>query len=318
MPVSREGKRPSFTPQERKQILRWKRTNNREPDLVNPQTFTEKQIYRWLFFKDPYYFAYAAKINAPLFIRSRLPKHPSLRERLLAGVRGHKLTPLKIINRLGVYSRITPQILRNLPADSFMIKSSWGSGLNYPVPDRKEADLKEICHTFNTRISRMRNTHGHLDYYNSIIVEELIGEPGKLLDDFKFHCIRDKDQNLLMIVQHIQEMSNGKRFQSAYDVHFKKLDFSVSKMRAYVTPIEKPRFFDSAVDIAHRLSAGFDYMRLDLYIVDDGVYFGEFTPHHSGGCSTVTSSVEDLRLGQHWDMRANPFQPDLPVGLLLT
>ena len=318
MPVNREEKYSSFTPHERRQILRWKRNNNREPDLVNPETFTEKQIYRWLFYKDPYYFSYAAKVNVPLFIMSRLSTHPRPRERPFADVRGHKLTPLKIINRLGVYQRITPRILRNLPADSFMIKSSWGSGLNCPVVDRKEADLKEICHKFNTRISRMRNTHGHLDHYNCIIVEELIGEPGKLLDDFKFHCIRDKNQNLLMIVQHIQEMNDGKRFQSAYDVHFKKLDFSVSKMKPYVNPIEKPRLFDSAVDIAHRLSAGFDYMRLDLYIVDDGVYFGEFTPHHSGGCSTVTSSVEDLRLGQHWDMRANPFQPDLPVGRLLT
>jgi hypothetical protein len=318
VPTTSEDMQKGLSSTQFKQILRWKRANKREPELVCPKTFTDKQIYRWLYYKDPYYYSYATKINAPLFIKSRLPKHPRLRERLLARVRGLKLTPLKMVNRFGAYQRITPKILRNLPADAFMIKSNWGSGLNCPVVDRKKADLKQICRMFNARLSLMRNTHGHCNHYNSIIIEELIGQPGKLLEDFKFHCIRDKNQNLLMIMQHYQQVDKGKRVQSAYDVHFKKLDFSISTMKAYSYPIEKPRLFDSAVDIAHRLSAGFDYIRLDLYIVDDGVYFGEFTPYHSGGCSTVTSRIDDLRLGQHWNMRRHSFQPDEQVGRLIT
>lgn len=282
-----------------RKIQKWRHLHKRDPDLIHPKTFTEKLLYRCLFSRDPYYHLYASKINAPFFLQGRRPDS------------------LRILHRYGAYQRISPQDLWALPVDCFMIKSSWASGLNCPVPDRRTANLDAICNRFNKKLHRIKNSHNIPNPYNSIIVEEFLGEPGRLLEDFKFHCIRDSDQNLLILVQHYMQMEDGTRRQSAYDIHFNHLDYSISAKRSYSDPIGKPKHFDSAVQIAHQITAGFDYIRLDLYLMDDGIYFGEFTPYQSNGITEVTSPAQDERLGKHWNLRLNCFQPDEPAGRLL-
>ena len=288
-----------LTDSQRKKLFRWRRVNKCLPDLEKPKTFAEKQIYRSLFYKDPYYRLYATKVNAPLFVIGRM--HSSL----------------KLIRRYGAYQCITPDILKSIPADRFMIKSSWASGLNFKVMNKKRRYLREICIKINRKLDKIKNAQGFNDPYNSVIVEELIGEPDELLEDYKFHCIRDRDQNLQMIIQHYKEMEDGVRYQCAYDINYNRLDYSISSMPCYSRTFNKPEMFDTAVEIAHHLTAGFDYMRLDLYFVDGCVYFGEFTPFHKGGCARVTSRIHDLKLGRHWNMRRHIFQPEERVGQLL-
>ena len=116
-----------LTDSQRKKLFRWRRVNKCLPDLEKPKTFAEKQIYRSLFYKDPYYRLYATKVNAPLFVIGRM--HSSL----------------KLIRRYGAYQCITPDILKSIPADRFIIKSSWASGLNVKVQSRKQSNLGEIC-----------------------------------------------------------------------------------------------------------------------------------------------------------------------------
>jgi hypothetical protein len=54
------------------------------------------------------------------------------------------------------------------------------------------------------------------------------------------------------------------------------------------------------IDIAKQLSRGFNYIRVDLFSIEDAVYFGELTPFHGGGWVPISSKEWDNRLGEMW------------------
>ena len=252
-----------------------------------------------MFCKDPYYYLYGTKINAPFFLQSCFP------------------STVKTIKRLGVYKTITPSLLLEMPSKSFILKSSWGSGVNFVVNDKYNCNLDKICSEINKKSSLIKNSHKYQDPYNCIVAEELIGNVGERIDDFKFHCIRDIEQNNKIIVQHYMRMSDGVRRQKAYNINFEKLGYSISKFQEYQDNFAKPKLFEKAVNIAHNLSRGFDYIRVDLYILDDEVYFGEYTPYHAGGITKVTSARYDDFLGKHWHYKEISFEPSAEIGKII-
>lgn len=60
------------------------------------------------------------------------------------------------------------------------------------------------------------------------------------------------------------------------------------------------------LDVAARLGAGFDFIRVDLYAVDGQVWFGELTPYPGGGYGTVAPRWFDEVLGAAWTLPAHP------------
>ena len=41
------------------------------------------------------------------------------------------------------------------------------------------------------------------------------------------------------------------------------------------------------LEISSRLSKGMPFVRVDLYVIEDHIYFGEFTFHHEGGLGRI-------------------------------
>jgi hypothetical protein len=58
------------------------------------------------------------------------------------------------------------------------------------------------------------------------------------------------------------------------------------------------------IDVASRLSEGFDFVRVDLFNVDGRIYFGELTFTPSAGWIRFEPPEWNLRLGKLWAMRA--------------
>ena len=56
------------------------------------------------------------------------------------------------------------------------------------------------------------------------------------------------------------------------------------------------------ISIASRLSAGFNFVRVDLYNVDGKIYFGELTFTPTAGELKLRPESWDLKLGQKWVM----------------
>ena len=62
--------------------------------------------------------------------------------------------------------------------------------------------------------------------------------------------------------------------------------------------VARPAAFDAAVEIAERLSREIDFVRVDLYLVEKDVYFGEMTCFPGSGCEEFRPRQMDHDLGK--------------------
>jgi len=67
-------------------------------------------------------------------------------------------------------------------------------------------------------------------------------------------------------------------------------------------PVPRPERLDLMLEIARRLSAGWDFIRIDLYDVDGAVWFGEFSPYPGAGTSRFVPYAFDEYLGSLWTL----------------
>jgi hypothetical protein len=69
----------------------------------------------------------------------------------------------------------------------------------------------------------------------------------------------------------------------------------------------KPANFDTMVQVARDLSVDFDFVRVDLYTVDDRVYFGEITCTPQAGFGLIANPERQRLRDQMWHLDAgNP------------
>ena len=66
--------------------------------------------------------------------------------------------------------------------------------------------------------------------------------------------------------------------------------------------INKPKLLDKMIWISEKLSEEFDFVRIDLYLVDDNFYFGEMTHYPASGYRKITQKELDFQLGSYWNI----------------
>lgn len=117
---------------------------------------------------------------------------------------------------------------------------------------------------------------------------------GAIPEDYKFFCYDGK-------VHFIQV--DGSRFsrhvRDYFDRSWEHLDVRVGYPGAD-TPPARPGNLDRMIEVAEALSAGVDFVRVDLYDIDGEVKFGELTCYPDGGLARFSSPAWNLRFGQPW------------------
>ncbi len=56
------------------------------------------------------------------------------------------------------------------------------------------------------------------------------------------------------------------------------------------------------IQIASKLSEGIAFLRVDLYLINNHVYFGETTFYHDSGFYAFTLDIYDLKIGEMLDL----------------
>lgn len=260
-------------------------------NLQNPKTFSEKLLKRILVGEDPLYDLYAIKHFAHYFVKSRA------------------IDGLKVARHLKIVSRLEASNFVDLP-EAFLIKSSFGSGLNEIVIRKSDLNIQDVCDKFNDRLPLIRNARNHEYQNNLIIFEEFIGNPDiGTPDDYKFHCFNSDEGSFSCIIQVDSNRFDDHR-QTIFDQTFTPIDMQFAgQFRHDVTP-KRPAALDDMLRIARELSSGFDYIRIDLYDTNKGIFFGEMTPFHQGAMAPISPCEWEDRLGQLWDQRFPNFQPN--------
>ena len=260
----------------------------RDPNLDNPATYTEKVLWLNLRHRDPRQVICADKYEVRGWVAERVGEDI--------------LVPL-----LGVYDDADDIDVESLP-DAFVIKATHGSGWNLIVPDKSGLDWAEARRSLQDWLSRSYYAHKrewqYRDMPHRLIVEEfLVGDDGGIPSQYQFFCFRRGDRQKILVQVDFDERTNHRR--DYYDLDWKRMPFT---SRVPNADIEAPRpdRLHEMVEIVRRLSEDFPFVRVDLYLVQDRIYFGELTFTSGGGMSSFDPPEWDRKLGDWIGLPESP------------
>jgi hypothetical protein len=256
-------------------------TNGYFPDLKNPKSFSEKCTYLKLYSRNPLLELISDKFKVRDYISEKIGKD-------------------KLISIIQVVDDPNKINFDKLP-DEFVIKTNFASGQNIIIENKDNCDNQIILKKLE-RWMRMKYRIQELIWFpqkieRKIIVEELLKtEKGMLPNDYKFYVFNSEVKVILVVSDRLNDMK-----RSYFDINWRPLEFKASKMKINRN-LSKPKRLPEMVKIAELLGKDFDFMRVDLYEVDDKIYFGELTAYPGDGRLNIEPISWDYKLGNYWKM----------------
>jgi hypothetical protein len=130
-----------------------------------------------------------------------------------------------------------------------------------------------------------------------ILVEELLeGPDGGVPEDHKLFVFNGRCR----FVQ-VDTARFGARTQDFFDADWTTLDLTGGYPRSAVPP-PRPGQLQEMIDLAERLGAGTDFVRVDLFTLPERVLVGELTSSPAGGDSPFHPPVWNQRFGACWEV----------------
>ena len=264
-------------------VVTYRAKFGRSPDLKNPVTLNEKIL--WLKFND--------YRDNPL-VRQCADKY-RVREYIEKTGCGDILNEL-----IAVYESVDDIEWDRMP-DSFAVKLNVGCGFNIIVPDRSKLNIIEA----ESKLRKWMKTKYYLDYsemqykgVKPLILFEKYLRPkdGVLPEDYKFYCF-DGEAPYVMVCT--ERNNRGVRPRYWYYNGQWEMQMLSEDALKYGTDaaIPKSEGIDEAFSYAKKLSRGFPFVRVDLYLIDGRVYFGELTFTPGGGFDQGRLPEADRLLG---------------------
>jgi hypothetical protein len=185
----------------------------------------------------------------------------------------------------------------------FVLKATHGCHYNILVRDKNKFDRQAARLQLSKWLSEnycqdkwLGIEWGYKHIIPSIVIEEFIGNDGNVPVDYKFRCIHGRVE--FMTVQY--DRPDNLPLIQACDRNGNPIPCEVGKDLQYRGVFRRPDNYDAMLTIAEALAAGFDFIRVDLYSVNDKIYFGELTPYPSAGCIRFTPRSYDFLFGEKW------------------
>lgn len=182
--------------------------------------------------------------------------------------------------------------------NQFVIKTNHGSGTNFFVTNKwffLHSGLKEVARTYFSYWLQM--DYGYDDsfelHYSAIeprvFVEPYVPSLFEDLNEFRFMCFEG--------IPRYVEVKTGKdgEFRNIYDTDWNAVDACWGHERNF--EVEKPVAFDEMKKIAKILCEGFHFVRIDMNLVGDEIYFGEMTFTSYSGFVRIEPKEFDYILG---------------------
>ena len=249
-------------------------------DWDNPKTYNEKQQWLKIYDRRPEYTIMADKYLVKDYI---------------AKIIGEEY----IIPTIGVWERPEDIDWDSLP-NQFAMKCNHNSGTGMIIcKDKSKLDIPKAIIGLHNGLNEdyfiINREWPYKDIPRRIIAEQFMADKkyGELRD-YKFFCF-DGEVKFLFIATDRSKGDHAVCFDF-FDADFNHLPFTHGHPNAKVTP-KKPSLFEDMKRIASTLSKGIPSVRVDLYEINDKIYFGEMTFTHWGGFMPFAPPEWDSILG---------------------
>ena len=271
-----------FLPDKLYLSLRYRCQMGRWINWKHPKTFTEKLQWLKVYDYKPEYTQMVDKLAAKDYVAQRIGKE-------------------YIIPTLGVWDRVEDIDWDSLP-NQFVLKTTHGGGGGGVVvcKDKRTLDRQKAIEKLRTSMhSNAGKTYREKPYLNvprRIIAEKFMAEPSPVassdLIDYKFYCFNGAPK-LIMVAN--GRSTGDKRF-AYYDTQWNPVHIKWGAPRPD-KEFTRPANLDEMLRVATKLSADLVHARIDLYNIDEHVYFGEITFYDGSGFEKIEPQSYDEYLG---------------------
>ena len=251
-------------------------------DLNAPKTFTEKIQRLKLYNRKPEYTLMVDKYEVKKYV---------------ANIIGEEY----IIPTLGVWDKFEDIKFEELP-DKFVLKTTHGGGNTGVVicQDKTAFNISEANNILNKSLKlciyKNLREWPYKNVKRRIIAEQFLECKGHVdLPDYKFYCFNGVPKYCQVIRDR-----NSLETIDFYDMEWNHMPFIGLNPMAKngITPVPKPKSLDCMIDICHKLASDIPFTRIDLFVINDKIYFGEITFYPASGFGCFTPQEWDCKLGK--------------------
>ena len=209
-----------------------------------------------------------------------------------------------LIPTLGIWDNFDDIDFDKLP-NQFCLKCTHDSGSYIICKDKSTFDIDAARKKFNRYMKGRFFWYGREWAYKNvkprIMAQEYIDSLGKPESvEYKLTCFNGKVK-FITVCSGIAHSDYELRKNDHFDRDWNKLDWY-----AYYKPsgkvIERPEFMDEIIDISDKLAEGFPQVRIDSYVINGKVYFGEMTFYTWSGLIEFTPDEWDEKIGSWWNL----------------
>jgi hypothetical protein len=257
--------------------FRYRFETGRPLNLDSPKAFTEKIQYLKLYNRNE--------------LRRRVANRLTAREYVAEKAGSEYLIPLHLVTQT-----FTERDWDALP-DQFVLKANHGCGMVELVTDKNSHNFDDLRETTRKWQGYDYASFGREWVYRgvprTIIAEELLlNRHDEIPKDYKFFCFHGKVE---MIKVNIGQFENQRR--NLYDRNFNLLE-AEGLYPNQTRDLKKPKNLAKMIDVAETLSEEFNFIRVDLYSIDEKIYFGELTNFPGNGFIPFRPDSFDFELGK--------------------
>ena len=254
-------------------------------DWNNPQTFNEKLQWLKLYYRKSIFTTMVDKYLVKQYISEKIGEE-------------------YVIPLLGVWNRPEDIDFNKLP-NQFVLKCNHTSGVGLAIcKDKNKFDIESAIRELNKGLKNNYYSFAREWPYKNvskkIIAEKYMADKKQSsLNDYKFYCFGGKPKFLYY--------SSGLENHSTARITFLTLDwnrapFQRTDYKQHETLPSKPSKFNEMVSIAEKLSVGLPFVRVDLFQINDDIYFSELTFYPCAGYMKFNPKRYDKIVGDYLNL----------------
>lgn len=190
----------------------------------------------------------------------------------------------------GVWDHASDIDLNSLP-DSFILKTTGGSGDSIIVKDKNQMDTESVFRYLDRMVNTVYGLSEGNPHYSRIVPriiaeqllvnDEVSARYSSSLIDYKIWCFNGKAAYIWTCTDRTSHGTKVMTYDTDWTAHPEYSVFYSHYSRGNVIP--KPENLDRMLVIAEKLAAPFPVVRVDLYNIAGRIYFGEMTFTSLGG-----------------------------------
>lgn len=246
-------------------------------NLKNPRTFNEKLQWLKLYNRKPEYTMMVDKVKAKEHVAQMIGEE-------------------HIIPTLGVWDNPDDIDFDKLP-NQFVLKCNHNSGMGMCIcRDKSKLNIvkvkKELRRGMRQDYYLTNREWPYKDVPRKIMAEMFMEDGNKQdLTDYKFFCFNGEP--FMMYVSHDNAEHATTDF---FDMEYHHLPIRMKDPNSD-NPPAKPLEFEEMRKYARILAKETPFLRVDFYVIDHVVYFGELTFFHNSGLTPIHPKEWDGKLG---------------------